>query len=223
MIKVAITVDKKANKATVDFTGTDPQRPGNVNAVEAVTVSSVAFALRAALDHTLPANAGVMAPVRVVAPAGSIVAARPPVAVGAGNVEVSQAVTSCLFGALKAVAASQSTMNNFNFGNAKYQYYETICGGSGAGEGFNGTSAVHTHMTNSRLTDPEVVEWRFPVLVEAFRIRPGSGGEGRRSFRGGYSGSEAGRRSDGYSSRRALAPARNPEPKAAGGRDKALR
>jgi len=179
VIKVKITVDKKKREATIDFTGTSPQQPNNFNAPGPVTRAAVLYTMRVMVDDEIPMNAGCLRPVNLVIPKNSMLAPEYPAAVVAGNVEVSQAVTNCLFGALGALAGAQGTMNNLTFGNAKYQSYETISGGSGAGPGFDGTDAVHTHMTNSRLTDPEVLEWRFPVLLEEFRINRGSGGKGK--------------------------------------------
>ncbi|HEY7300958.1 MAG TPA: hydantoinase B/oxoprolinase family protein [Xanthobacteraceae bacterium] len=178
-ISVRITVDKKRREATVDFTGTSPQQPSNFNAPEPVTRAAVLYVFRVMVDDDIPMNAGCLRPIRIVIPPKSMLSPHYPAAVVAGNVETSQAVTDCLFGALGALAAAQGTMNNLNFGNDKYQYYETICSGSPAGPGFNGTEAVHTHMTNTRLTDPEVLEFRYPVLLEDFHIREGSGGRGR--------------------------------------------
>ena len=178
-IKVKITVDKEKREATVDFTGTSPQQPTNFNAPEPVTRAAVLYVFRVMVDDEIPMNAGCLRPIRIVIPPGSMLSPQYPAAVVAGNVETSQAVTNCLFGALGAMAAAQGTMNNLNFGNAKYQYYETICSGSPAGPGFDGTDAVHTHMTNTRLTDPEVLEFRYPALLEDFHIRPESGGRGR--------------------------------------------
>jgi 5-oxoprolinase (ATP-hydrolysing) len=178
-IRVRITVDKAKREATVDFTGTSPQRSDNFNAPEPVTRAAVLYVFRVMVDDEIPMNAGCLRPIRIVVPDGSMLAPRYPAAVVAGNVEVSQAVTNCLFGALGAMAAAQGTMNNLTFGNERYQYYETICSGSAAGPGWNGTGGVHVHMTNSRLTDPEILENRFPVLLEDFRIRRGSGGRGR--------------------------------------------
>jgi 5-oxoprolinase (ATP-hydrolysing) len=178
-IKVRITVDKDRREATVDFTGTSPQQPTNFNAPEPVTRAAVLYVFRVMVDDDIPMNAGCLRPIRIVIPPGSMLTPQYPAAVVAGNVETSQAVTNCLFGALGALAAAQGTMNNLNFGNDKYQYYETICSGSPAGPGFDGTDAVHTHMTNTRLTDPEVLEFRYPVLLEDFHIRPDSGGRGR--------------------------------------------
>jgi 5-oxoprolinase (ATP-hydrolysing) len=179
VIKVKITVDKKKREATVDFTGTSPQQPTNFNAPEPVTRAAVLYVFRMMVDDDIPMNAGCLRPINIVIPPKSMLTPEYPAAVVAGNVETSQAVTNCLFGALGALAAAQGTMNNLNFGNAKYQYYETICSGSPAGPGFNGTDAVHTHMTNTRLTDPEVLEFRYPVVLEDFHIRTGSGGKGQ--------------------------------------------
>ncbi|MEI7804575.1 MAG: hydantoinase B/oxoprolinase family protein [Hyphomicrobiales bacterium] len=178
-IKVKISVDKKRREATVDFTGTSPQQPTNFNAPEPVTRAAVLYVFRVMVDDDIPMNAGCLRPIRIVVPKRTMLTPEYPAAVVAGNVETSQAVTNCLFGALGALAAAQGTMNNLNFGNAKYQYYETICSGSPAGPGFLGTDAVHTHMTNTRLTDPEVLEFRYPVLLEDFHIRKGSGGKGK--------------------------------------------
>ena len=177
-IKVKITVDKDTRTATVDFTGTSPQQPSNFNAPEPVTRAAVLYVFRVMVDDDIPMNAGCLRPIRIVIPPKSMLSPEYPAAVVAGNVETSQAVTDTLFGALGALAAAQGTMNNLNFGNAKYQYYETICSGSPAGPGFPGTDAVHTHMTNTRLTDPEVLEFRYPVLLEDFHIRANSGGKG---------------------------------------------
>jgi 5-oxoprolinase (ATP-hydrolysing) len=179
VIKVKITVDKDKREATVDFTGTSPQQSTNFNAPEPVTRAAVLYVFRVMVDDDIPMNAGCLRPINIVIPPGSMLTPQYPAAVVAGNVEVSQAVTNCLFGALGAIAAAQGTMNNLNFGNATYQYYETICSGSPAGPGFPGTDAVHTHMTNTRLTDPEVLEFRYPVLLEDFHIRKGSGGRGK--------------------------------------------
>jgi 5-oxoprolinase (ATP-hydrolysing) len=180
---VAITVDRVRREAVVDFTGTSPQQPTNFNAPSAVCKAAVLYVFRTLVDDEIPMNAGCLRPLRVVIPEGSMLAPRYPAAVVAGNVETSQAITDCLYGALGVLAASQGTMNNFTFGNDRYQYYETIAGGSGAGPDFDGTNVVQTHMTNSRLTDPEVLEWRFPVRLESFAIRRGSGGRGK--HRGG--------------------------------------
>ncbi len=183
VIRVAIRVDRAARSATIDFTGTSPQQATNFNAPSAVCKAAVLYVFRTLVDDEIPMNAGCMKPLSIVIPEGSMLNPRYPAAVVAGNVETSQTVTDALYGALGVLAASQGTMNNFTFGNARYQYYETIAGGAGAGPGFDGASAVQTHMTNSRLTDPEVLEWRFPVRLEEFAIRRGSGGVGR--HRGG--------------------------------------
>jgi len=179
VIKVRIAVDKKKREATVDFTGTSPQQGSNFNAPEPVTRAAVLYVFRVMVDDDIPMNAGCLRPIRIVIPKRSMLSPEFPAAVVAGNVETSQEVTNCLFGALGAMAAAQGTMNNLNFGNARYQYYETICSGSPAGPGFPGTDAVHTHMTNTRLTDPEILEFRYPVLLEDFHIRKGSGGRGQ--------------------------------------------
>ncbi|MBX9842431.1 MAG: hydantoinase B/oxoprolinase family protein [Xanthobacteraceae bacterium] len=179
VIKVKITVDKKKREATVDFTGTSPQQGTNFNAPEPVTRAAVLYVFRVMVDDDIPMNAGCLRPINIVVPDGSMLKPHYPAAVVAGNVEVSQMVTDTLLGALGAMAGAQGTMNNVNFGNDKYQYYETICSGSPAGPGFPGTDAVHTHMTNTRLTDPEILEFRYPVLLEDFHIRKGSGGKGR--------------------------------------------
>jgi 5-oxoprolinase (ATP-hydrolysing) len=178
-IKVRITVDREAREAIVDFTGTSPQREDNFNAPEPVTRAAVLYVFRVMVEDKIPMNAGCLRPIRIVVPDGSMLSPKWPAAVVAGNVETSQAVTNCLFGAMGALAAAQGTMNNLNFGNARYQYYETICSGAPAGNGFSGAAAIHTHMTNSRLTDPEILESRFPVVLEDFHIREGSGGKGR--------------------------------------------
>jgi 5-oxoprolinase (ATP-hydrolysing) len=182
-IRVKITVDRERREATVDFTGTSPQRDDNFNAPEPVTRAAVLYVFRVMVEDNIPMNAGCLRPIRIIVPEGTMLTPKYPAAVVAGNVEVSQAVTNCLFGALGAMSAAQGTMNNLTFGNDKYQYYETICSGSPAGPGWKGTPGVHTHMTNSRLTDPEILELRFPVVLEDFHIRRGSGGAGQ--FRGG--------------------------------------
>jgi 5-oxoprolinase (ATP-hydrolysing) len=179
VIKVQISIDKAKRTAIVDFAGTSRQQPTNYNAPSAVCKAAVLYVFRTLVDDDIPMNAGCVRPIEIRIPEGSMLNPRYPAAVVAGNVETSQCVTDALYGALGVMAAAQGTMNNFTFGNERYQYYETIAGGSGAGPDFDGTDAVHTHMTNSRLTDPEVLEWRFPVLVESFRIRRGSGGRGR--------------------------------------------
>jgi 5-oxoprolinase (ATP-hydrolysing) len=178
-IKVKITVDKKARRAKVDFTGTSPQRPDNFNAPMPVTRAAVLYVFRVMVDDEIPMNAGCLRPIDIVIPPQSMLSPEYPAAVVAGNVEVSQAVTNCMFGALQAMASSQGSMNNLTFGDETYQYYETICSGSPAGPGWHGTSGVHVHMTNSRLTDPEILEFRFPVVLEDFHIRRGSGGRGK--------------------------------------------
>jgi len=177
-IQVAIRIDKAARKAVVDFTGTSAQQPTNFNAPFPVCRAAVLYVFRTLVDDDIPLNAGCLKPIDIIAPVGCMLNPRYPAAVVAGNVETSQCVTDALYGALGVLAASQGTMNNFTFGNDTYQYYETICGGAGAGPDFDGQSAVQTHMTNSRLTDPEVLEWRFPVRVDGFSIRRGSGGVG---------------------------------------------
>lgn len=182
-IQVSITIDKKNRSAKIDFTGTSPQLRNNFNAPKAITKAAVLYVFRTLVDNNIPLNEGCLKPLEIIIPKGSLLNPQYPAAVVAGNVEISQNITDCLYGALGVMAASQGTMNNFTFGNEKYQYYETICGGSGAGTNFDGTDAVHTHMTNSRLTDPEILEWRFPVLLESFSIRPDSGGSGK--HRGG--------------------------------------
>ncbi len=177
-ICVAVKVDRAARSARIDFTGTSPQQNNNFNAPGSVTKAAVLYVFRCLVESDIPMNAGCLKPLEIVVPEGSLLNPRPPGAVAAGNVETSQAVVDALFGALGVLAASQGTMNNLTFGNERYQYYETICGGAGAGAGFDGASAVHTHMTNSRLTDPEILEARYPVIVEQFGIRHGSGGTG---------------------------------------------
>ncbi|WP_448191162.1 hydantoinase B/oxoprolinase family protein [Azospirillum sp. sgz301742] len=178
VIRVAISIDKEARSAKVDFTGTSAQLSSNFNAPSAVCRAAVLYVFRTLVDDEIPMNEGCLKPIEIVIPDGCMLKPHHPAAVVAGNVETSQCITDALYGALGVMASAQGTMNNFTLGNEHHQYYETICGGSGAGPGFDGTSAVHTHMTNSRLTDPEVLEWRFPVLVESFRIRAGSGGAG---------------------------------------------
>ncbi|MGD8711080.1 MAG: hydantoinase B/oxoprolinase family protein, partial [Ectothiorhodospiraceae bacterium] len=179
IIRARITVDRRERSAVIDFTGTSGEQQSNFNAPEAVTRAAVLYVMRTMVADNIPLNDGCMKPIRLVVPEGSLLNPRYPSAVVAGNVETSQVVTDTLYGAMKALAGSQGTMNNFTFGNERYQHYETICGGTGAGAGFDGTSAVQSHMTNSRLTDPEVLEWRFPVLLESFSIRRGSGGRGK--------------------------------------------
>ena len=182
-IKVAITVHPETRSATIDFTGTSPQQDNNFNITHAVAVAAVLYTFRLMVDSDIPLNAGCLKPLNIIVPDDCMLRPKYPAAVVAGNVETSQAITDTIFGALRLMGASQGTMNNFTFGNANYQYYETICGGAGAGADFDGTDAVHTHMTNTRLTDPEILEWRFPVILDSFEIRRGSGGAGR--HRGG--------------------------------------
>ncbi len=182
-IRVEITVDKEKREAKIDFTGTSSQTASNFNAPSAVTRAAILYVFRCLVGEDIPLNDGCLKPLNIIIPKNSLLDPSFPAAVVAGNVETSQAVTDALFGACGVMAAAQGTMNNLTFGNDRHQYYETICGGSGAGNGFDGTSAVHTHMTNSRLTDPEVLEFRFPVLLESFAIRPGSGGGGQ--YKGG--------------------------------------
>jgi 5-oxoprolinase (ATP-hydrolysing) len=181
VVRVAVRPDRKARRIAVDFTGTSPQHNGNYNAPLAITRAAVLYVFRTLIDDDIPLNEGCLKPIDIVVPEGSLLNPRRGAAVAAGNVETSQVVVDALFGALGVLAASQGTMNNFTFGDARRQYYETICGGAGAGPDFPGASAVHTHMTNSRLTDPEVLESRFPVLVERFAVRRGSGGAGKQT------------------------------------------
>ncbi|MEQ9368973.1 MAG: hydantoinase B/oxoprolinase family protein [Coleofasciculus chthonoplastes F3-SA18-01] len=178
-IQVAIRIDRENRRATIDFTGTSAQLSNNFNAPAAVCKAAVLYVFRTLVDDDIPLNAGCLKPLDIIIPEGCLLNPCYPAAVVAGNVETSQVITDALYGALGVMAASQGTMNNFTFGNENYQYYETICGGSGAGIEFDGADAVHTHMTNSRLTDPEVLEWRFPVVLEQFGIRGNSGGKGK--------------------------------------------
>jgi 5-oxoprolinase (ATP-hydrolysing) len=178
-IQVAVRVDQQARSAEIDFGGTSAQLDNNFNAPSAVCMAAVLYVFRTLVDDEIPLNAGCLKPLRVLIPPGSMLSPHYPAAVVSGNVETSTCITNALYGALGVLAASQGTMNNFTFGNARYQYYETISGGSGAGEGFDGTSVVQTNMTNSRLTDPEILEFRFPVRLESYEIRSGSGGAGR--------------------------------------------
>ena len=178
-IQVAIRVNAKARTAEIDFTGTSAQQTNNFNAPTAVCMAAVLYVFRSLVDDDIPLNAGCLKPLKVIIPEGSMLNPLPPASVVAGNVETSSCITNALYGALGVMASSQPTMNNLTFGNAQYQYYETISGGSGAGDGFDGTSVVQTHMTNSRLTDPEVLEFRFPVRLQIYAIREGSGGAGR--------------------------------------------
>ncbi|MEZ5843727.1 MAG: hydantoinase B/oxoprolinase family protein [Hyphomicrobiaceae bacterium] len=178
-VEVAITVDREKRSARVDFSGTSPAQSNNFNAPAPVTRAATLYVFRVMVDEPIPMNAGCMKPIDLVIPKGSMLSPEYPAAVVAGNVETSQVVTNCLFAAMKAMGPSQGTMNNLTFGNERVQYYETICSGSPAGDGFDGTSGVHVHMTNTRLTDPEILELRYPVLLEEFSIRRGSGGRGR--------------------------------------------
>ncbi|MGH7089234.1 MAG: hydantoinase B/oxoprolinase family protein, partial [Stellaceae bacterium] len=179
VIRVKIAIDRTRRRASIDFTGTSPERPTNFNAPSAVCHAAVLYVFRTLVEDEIPLNGGCLEPLDIIIPEGSMLKPRYPAAVVGGNVETSQCITAALYGALGAMAGAQGTMNNFTFGNARHQYYETICGGSGAGPCFDGADAVHTHMTNTRLTDAEVLEWRFPVLLEEFAIRRGSGGKGR--------------------------------------------
>jgi 5-oxoprolinase (ATP-hydrolysing) len=167
----------------LDFTGTSPQQPGNTNAPSSVVMAAVLYVFRTLVADDIPLNSGCLKPLDIRIPPGCMLAPAHPAATVAGNVETSQAVTGALYAALGMQAEGSGTMNNVTFGNERVQYYETVASGSGAGDGFPGTDAVQTHMTNSRLTDPEVLEWRYPVRVEDFRVRTGSGGAGR--WRGG--------------------------------------
>jgi 5-oxoprolinase (ATP-hydrolysing) len=182
-IRVSLRIGEDRRSALIDFSGTSAQLPSNFNAPSAVAMAAVLYVFRTLVDDDIPLNAGCLKPLEVRIPEGCMLRPRYPAAVVAGNVETSQCITDALYGALGVLAASQGTMNNFTFGNERYQYYETVAGGSGAGPGFDGADVVQTHMTNSRLTDPEVLEWRFPVRLESFEIRRGSGGRGR--WRGG--------------------------------------
>jgi 5-oxoprolinase (ATP-hydrolysing) len=179
IIRVKVTVDAAARSANIDFTGTSEQLDNNFNAPRAVTLAAVLYVFRTLVDDDIPLNAGCLKPLSIHIPEGSMLNPHHPAAVVAGNVETSTCVTNALYGALGIMAAGQLTMNNFTFGNDVHQYYETIAGGSGAGDGFEGTSVVQTHMTNSRLTDPEILELRFPVRLDSYTIRRGSGGKGK--------------------------------------------
>jgi 5-oxoprolinase (ATP-hydrolysing) len=178
VIHVKISIDKSRRRACIDFSGSSSQQPNNFNAPAAVCKAAVLYVFRTLVDDDIPLNAGCLKPLDIIIPHGSMLNPEYPAAVVAGNVETSQRIVDTLYGALGMLAASQGTMNNFTFGNERWQYYETICGGSGAGPDFDGTDAVQTHMTNSRITDPEVLEWRFPVLLESFAIRAGRAGAG---------------------------------------------
>jgi 5-oxoprolinase (ATP-hydrolysing) len=183
VLKVAVRIDHAERRADVDFTGTSAQREGNFNAPPAITAAAVLYVFRCLIGDDIPLNEGCLRPIRIIIPQGSFLSPDPGTAVVSGNTEVSQAICNALLGALGAVASSQGTMNNFLFGTDLFQYYETICGGTGAGPDFDGVGPVHSHMTNTRITDPEVLELRYPVRLEHFGVRSGSGGEGRR--RGG--------------------------------------
>ena len=188
IIRVAVRADRAARTAEVDFTGTSAQLPGNFNAPSSVAMAAVLYVFRTLVADDIPLNSGCLKPVRVIIPPGCMLAPEYPAAVAAGNVETSQAITGALYAALGVMAEGSGTMNNVTIGNERYQYYETVASGSGAGQGFTGTDVVQTHMTNSRLTDPEVLEWRYPVRLERFAIRHGSGGAGR------WPGGDGGRR-----------------------------
>jgi 5-oxoprolinase (ATP-hydrolysing) len=182
-LRVAVRVDRANRRAVIDFTGTGPQRPDNFNAPAAVCRAVVLYCFRCLVGEDIPLNDGCLVPLEIIVPDGTFLSPRPGAAVVAGNTEVSQMTCNALLAALGACASAQATMNNLLFGDAVYQYYETVCGGTGGGPGFPGTSAVQTHMTNTRMTDPEVLELRYPVRLEEFSIRRGSGGAGR--FPGG--------------------------------------
>ncbi len=179
VIAVAVRKNAKERSVTIDFTGTSEQQNNNLNAPRAITIAAVLYVFRTLADRNIPLNDGCLSPLDIIVPQSSMLNPAYPAAVVAGNVETSQAIVDTIYGALNVMAASQGTMNNFTFGNETYQYYETICGGVGAGPDFDGADAVHTNMTNSRLTDPEILEFRFPVIVKEFSIRQGSGGSGR--------------------------------------------
>src|SRR5258708_22688953 len=179
VIQVRITIGADKRSATIDFTGTSAQLESNFNAPSAVVYAAVLYVFRTLVDDDIPLNAGCLKPLTVIIPERSMLNPHPPAATVAGNVETSQCLTDALYGALGLMAASYGTMNNFTFGNDRYQYYETISGGTGAGPGFDGTDTVQAHMTNSRLTDPEVLEWRYPVRTDEHSIRRGSAGAGK--------------------------------------------
>ncbi|HCN90813.1 MAG TPA: 5-oxoprolinase, partial [Oxalobacteraceae bacterium] len=179
VIKVAIRVNHEKRTADIDFTGSSPQLNNNFNAPSAICMAAVLYVFRTLIDDEIPLNAGCLKPLNVIIPEGSMLNPHYPAAVVSGNVETSSCITNALYGALGALASAPGTMNNFTFGNDAYQYYETISGGSGAGQGFDGTDVVQTHMTNSRLTDPEILEWRYPVRLESYEINPDSGGHGQ--------------------------------------------
>jgi len=178
-VEVRVEVDRDQRRARIDFSGTSDQQDNNFNAPAAVTRACVLYVLRCLVADDIPLNDGCMAPIDLIIPEGSLLNPTHPAAVVAGNVETSQVVADALLAAMGVLANSQGTMNNLTFGNDRYQHYETLCGGAGAGDGFNGCDAVHVHMTNSRLTDPEILETRFPVRLEGFGIRPDSGGSGQ--------------------------------------------
>jgi 5-oxoprolinase (ATP-hydrolysing) len=188
-IVVKITIDKATLRASIDFTGTSAQQNNNLNAPKAITQAAVMYVFRCLVNDDVPLNAGCMQALDIVVPEGSLLNPYFPAAVVAGNVETSQAVTNALFAALGVLGSSQGTMNNLTFGNEHYQYYETICSGSPAGvyptedypegKGFHGVAAVHTHMTNTRMTDPEILEHRYPVILKEFKIDRNSGGKGK--------------------------------------------
>jgi 5-oxoprolinase (ATP-hydrolysing) len=179
VIKVAIRVDRQRRSAQIDFTGTSAQLESNFNAPSSVAKAAVLYVFRTLVGGDIPLNSGCLKPLQVIIPAGTMLSPEYPAAVVAGNVETSQAVTGALYAALGVMAEGSGTMNNLTFGNDRHQYYETVASGSGAGDGFAGADVVQTHMTNSRLTDPEVLEWRYPVRLESYEIRSGSGGRGR--------------------------------------------
>jgi 5-oxoprolinase (ATP-hydrolysing) len=185
-VRVKVTVNREGRTAEIDFTGTSPQLADNFNAPSSVAMAAVLYVFRTLVDDDIPLNSGCLHPLNVIIPPGTMLSPQYPAAVAAGNVETSQVVTGALYAALGVMAEGSGTMNNVTFGNEEYQYYETVASGSGAGDGFDGTDVVQTKMTNSRLTDPEVLEWRYPVLLESYRIRPGSGGRGR--WHGGHGG-----------------------------------
>lgn len=178
-ICVRVLTDRDKREAVIDFSGTSPQKENNLNAPAAITRAAVLYVFRCLVDDDIPLNAGCMTPIKIITPEGSLLNPRFPAAVVAGNVETSQAITNALFAALGTLGTSQGTMNNLTFGNDRYQYYETICSGAPAGPGFDGAAAVHTHMTNTRMTDPEILEHRYPVLLEEFSIVRNSGGRGK--------------------------------------------
>jgi 5-oxoprolinase (ATP-hydrolysing) len=182
-VNVTVTVDRAGRSAIVDFAGTSQQQPNNFNAPYSICRAATLYVFRTLVDDAIPMNDGCLRPITLKVPDGSMLRPHFPAAVVAGNVETSQVITDALFAACRALAPSQGTMNNFTFGNARWQYYETIAGGAGAGPGFDGADAVQTHMTNSRLTDPEILETRYPILLERFAIRRGSGGGG--AYKGG--------------------------------------